>query len=140
MNTIATDQFENWLIDMDDALERFKAALPRFLAVGCDLSLQSLASLEQHYLAEFASVEIALLPTSASRVDGYARYVGETLRTLAGGKWRLDISSPDHAFYGLPTMTGQYGTVCPLTLVTAAADRRTGKFWTTIVANQVART
>jgi hypothetical protein len=137
MNSTANDQFETWLIEMDDALERLKLSLPQPLC-GMDLGIEALAPLEHHYLSEFPSVEEALLPTSAIRIDSYARFVGETLRTLAGGTWRLETSSPDQAYFGLPVLSGAYGTICPLTLVTAAADRRTGDFWTTIVSNQVA--
>lgn len=128
------DLFEYWLIHMDDALETFKASLPPPLALCLDLSIDSLDPLEQHYLTEFSSTDDALRQVARTAVDGYARYVGEVLRTLLNTKWDLCLAGPKHAFYGLPTIKDHQ--LCPLALVTAAADRRTGRFWSTIANNQ----
>ena len=72
----AQEEFQFWLADMDDALERFLASVPRELATRLDFSSGSL--------------------------DAYYR-----IPELAG-------------FGPKPT------PVCPLTLATASADRRTG--------------
>lgn len=60
-----------------------------------------------------------------------ARYVGQVFRKKLGGKWTIDYSDKKNAFYGLPQLVGMNGQrtqICPLTLVTASTDRRTGSF------------
>ena len=135
MNMNGEDDFPYWLMDMDDALERFKVSLAQDVARAADLSFSSLANMEAHFLAEFSSVEQALATESALHIDGYARYLGEALRLYLGGTWSIDFSDKKYAFYGLPQLSGKYGKVCPLTLVTAAADRRTGLYWSTLANN-----
>ena len=127
--------FEAWLAHMDDALDSFKASLPIGLASRLDQSVESLDLLEQHYLSVFPTVADALKPDAKLVLDGYTRYVGETIRTLINSKWGICLTDPKNAYFGLPTLGNN--TLCPLTLVTTAADRRTGEFWSTIAKNRL---
>lgn len=136
------DKFEYWLMDMDDALASFVDALPQELRTQLDYSPHSLRTLEEWLLARYAATGSMLAPQEATTVDGAARYVGEVFRKNLGGKWTIDFSGEKNAFYGLPQLTGLSGQgaqVCPLTLVTASADRRTGSFLESVYENNKRR-
>ena len=123
-------QFQHWLVDMDDALERFLADVPDTIATKLDYTSTSLDVLESWLLGSYESVEAMLEPDQSARIDGAARYVGETFRRELGGQWALRLGDPSKVFYGLPELTGfrMRTPLCPLTLVTASADRRTGNY------------
>ncbi len=129
------DQFEHWLFDMDDALSAFVGSLDRETAVALDFAPPSLEPLERTLLDRYTDVEATRPSAEAAMLDGAARYVGETFRKNLGGKWFIDFRDPLNAFFGLPQLAGLHGQttqICPLTLVTASLDRRTGKFLRTI--------
>lgn len=132
------ERFEYWLADMDDALTRFLDSLPGEVKGRLDHSPQSLSALEEWLLSRYPGTD-AMLPTSESQVvDGAARYVGEVFRRSLGGKWTIECKDQRNAFYGLPQLTGlpgQQAQLCPLTLVTTSADRRTGKFLQMVYLN-----
>lgn len=132
------DQFEYWLMDMDDTLERFRQALPVADIHRLDYSAESLQFVEALVLAAYPDVPEALAPSETERIDQFARYVGEVFRKHLGGKWIIDFSDPKNAFYGMPQLSGlkgQLAQLCPLTLVTTSLDRRTGKFLRMIYEN-----
>ena len=125
------DQFQEWLMDMSDAIERFQQSLPGELQGRLDYSPESLEIVENFALAKYPSVAEATKAGEAAAVDGIARYVGQVFRKRLGGKWIIDYSDRKNAFFGLPQLSGMVGQkvqLCPLTLVTASLDRRTGKF------------
>lgn len=134
------DQFEEWLMEMTDAIERLQQSLPGEMQGKLDYSPESLQALEGFALAKYPSIGDAQKRTEATILDGMARYVGEVFRKRMGGKWMIDHSDKENAFYGLPQlsgMTGQNAQICPLTLVTASLDRRTGKFLCRIFDNSL---
>jgi len=129
--TTDDDRFQCWLIDMSDAIERFQRTLPVSLSRQLDLSPDSLGIIESIGLQKYASVEQAKQSSEAQYVDGMARYVGQVFRKRLGGRWTIDFTDKKNAFCGLPQLKGMLGQVtqiCPLTLVTASIDRRSGKF------------
>jgi hypothetical protein len=133
MRKVATnrDDFEYWLADMDDALDRFIATLPASLRGRLDYSPASLDALEAWILERYPTTQAMLAPSEAQVVDGLARYVGETIRKNIGGKWDIRLDDPKYAFYGLPQLTGfgpRSTPEAPITLATAAADRREGNY------------
>ena len=74
----------------------------------------------------------------AARVGGTARYIGEAIRKNVGGFWDIDLDNRNDAYFGLPVVTGFSSPptpVFPFTLATASADRRTGKYISTVVEN-----
>jgi len=133
--TDADDQFQMWLMDMDEAIERFRHSVSEDVATALDFTPESLKTLESIVLAKYSCVDEIKRPSEAEPVDGMARYVGEVFRKKLGGKWMIDHSDQKNAFYGLPQlveMNGQRTQICPLTLVTASTDRRTGSFIRTV--------
>ena len=134
------DQFQAWLMEMDDAIATYRRSLPKSLADKLDFSPDSLGVMEAHVLATYENVSQAKASTEAKRLDAMARYVGETFRKHFGGKWKIDYSDKKNAFYGLPQLAGmksQDVQFCPLTLVTASTQRRTGTFFRKIFDNYV---
>ncbi len=127
----AEDDFEWWVMDMDDALDRFLDSLPPEIQESLDFSPRSLNVLEAWLLATYPHLESLLTPEQTLMLDGAARYIGETLRQAAGGHWSINLDDPMYVYFGLPILK-KIGTsseiLCPLTLVTAATDRRTGTY------------
>ena len=129
------ESFQYWLAHMDDALEEFLVTLPSSVAAQLDYSPDSLPALERWWLGEFESVDEAMAYENRMRVDFVARYVGEVFRKNLNGKWRLQLDDPKYAYYNLPVILfdrDDRPTECPISLTTAALDRRTGKFWTNV--------
>ena len=124
------DDFDYWVADMDDALERFSALLPVDVAGALDGSTGSLDALEVWILERYPDTESMLADEEATTVDGAARYIGEVLRRELGGYWDIDLDDERNAFYSLPVVTTSERPtpVAPAALATAAADRRTGSF------------
>ena len=135
---ITEEQFEYWLADMDDALERFFATLPDEVRNQLDYSPQSLDVLEKWLLSKYSKMDELQRPSESRALDGMARYVGETFRKNLGGHWEIRLDDPKYVYYGMPQITGyspKPTPEAPLTLVTAAVDRRRGNYWSTILAN-----
>ncbi|WP_122888065.1 hypothetical protein [Burkholderia pseudomallei] len=125
------DHFQVWLMDMSDAIERFRDSIAVGVAIRLDFSPESLSVIEEFALVSYPTIDDIKKQVEARVVDGMARYVGEVFRKHFGGKWIIDFADRRNAFYGLPQLAGMAGQrtqTCPLTLVTASVDRRTGKF------------
>jgi hypothetical protein len=125
------DRFQYWLMQMDEEIDGFLSHLPPHARNRLDGTEESLDVLEGWLLERYASPEAARPQTEARILDGAARYVGEILRKRTGSKWAINFEK-SFVFCGLPILTG--GTAfkdmpeCPLTLVTASLDRRTGNY------------
>jgi hypothetical protein len=140
--TTTRDDFEFWLADMDDALDAFIASLPPVTRSRMDYSIASLDALELWILENWFSPREMLEGSQVDRVGGAARYIGEVIRKNVGGHWDIDLENKRNAYFGLPVVTdySQPPTPeCPLTLVTASADRRSGRYLSTIVENMKRR-
>lgn len=125
------DQFQVWLIDMDDAIKRFRQTLSKRVDEQLDYSAESLNVIESFALKKYGSVAEVMGDQDSRPVDAMARYVGEVFRKHCGGKWVIDYSDPKDVYHGVPQLSGMAGQrtpVCPLSLVTASADRRTGTY------------
>lgn len=136
--TTEGDQFQFWLMDMSDAIDRFLQSVPTQVATRLDYSPESLNVIEEYILDRYPTIDDIKKQSEAKTVDGIARYVGQVFRKHFGGKWIIDFSDKKNAFYGLPQLSGmqeQRTASCPLTLVTASTDRRTGKFIRTVFEN-----
>jgi hypothetical protein len=132
------ERFQYWLAQMDDALDAFIATAPLPVRPQLDGSAASLEALEAWLLSRYVSTAEALRESEAEFIDGAARYVGEIFRTRTSSAWRLETRDPKGLFYGRPVLHG--GSLasmpeCPLSLVTASLDRRTGRYLSTILAN-----
>jgi hypothetical protein len=130
--------FEEWLMSMDDKLGQLTRELPREVIGNLDYSPNSLAVLEGWLLSSYSSPEM-LMESDKHFLDRVACYVGECFRKNLGGKWMVDNSDPESAYYGLPVVrTEGMPAHCPLPMVTAALDRRTGIEMKSILENQMA--
>jgi hypothetical protein len=130
------DDFEGWLMFMDDTIQQLLDELPEDVAQQLDFAPDSLVALEKWLLSKYLSTKAILQPSENWTLDRVARYVGETIRRTAGGEWSIELEKPDYAYYRLPEIRREDGwVVCPATLVTTAMDRRRGNFMKTIVQN-----
>jgi hypothetical protein len=132
------DDFQVWLIDMDDALERFLESLPPGLAAKLDFSPASLSALEAFILDKYPSSDAMLKPAESRVVDGLARYIGETFRQELGGRWEIRLDDPEYVFYGMPQLTGfsaKPTPFAPYALATTSAHRRSGEFLRGVLAS-----
>ena len=120
---------------MDDFLEEFIAQFPAEDRHHLDYSPSSLDVVEKWILKTYPDTDDMLVPSESERVNGVACYVGETFRKTLGGKWDIRLDDPKFAYYSMPILTGAYDAECPLCLVTASADRRTGDFLRTVLEN-----
>jgi hypothetical protein len=135
------DLFEHWLAHMDDALAKFFARVPPGLKEALDFGPASLGRLEAFLLERYPSVQ-AIKADPEPYLDGAARYVGEVFRRHIGGRWRMRMDDPKYVYAGLPELTfsaSRDTPVCPITLVSASLDRRTGAFISTVFGNSAKR-
>jgi hypothetical protein len=126
------EQFELWLFALDDTLDEFLLRVAPDVRCNLDFSCASLDALEGLIIHRYPSTEAMLDPKESSFVNGLACYIGETFRRKMGGRWTIRLDDPKFAFYGLPILenAGKHGKTveCPLTLATAAANRRVGNY------------
>ena len=123
--------FDAWLTDMDDALQRFLDLVPAELAHELDYSKDSLTPLESWLLQRYPDQESLEVEPSIDLADGAARYVGETFVKSLGAHWTLSRKNPRDVYYGSPIVTGHPGettSICPHRLVGVALHRRVGNF------------
>ena len=132
------EDFEYWLFEMDDALERFLEGIDEPTRSQLDFSAGSLDALEVWVLESYASPDELMKPEVKQVLDGVARYIGETYRKQLGGRWQIRLDDPKYAFFGLPELTGfseRPTPISPHSLVTAMTDRRSGTYLRTILEN-----
>jgi hypothetical protein len=138
MSTVSRrDQFEFWLMEMDNAIEKFvNSASPEFHDK-LDNSDESLSIVEQWLVSKYSNPKDTRPESEAIFLDGAARYVGEIFRVRTKSKWRIELNDKKQVFYGIPHLQGGSlkAPLCPLTTVTASTDRRTGNYFMTILQN-----
>jgi hypothetical protein len=130
------EDFEHWLAELDVFLAEFIEEFPDSAIRKFDYSPASLDLAEAWILMTFDSTDAMLLGADGRRVNCVACYVGETFRRAVKGKWTINLEDSSFAYFGLPTIVAPgKDSECPLSLVTTAADRRTGRFIRTILEN-----
>lgn len=136
------EQFQHWLAHMSDALETFMDLLPPAVQARLDYQPESLAILERFLLDRYENVDAVSKSSETTYLDGAARYVGEVFRKGIGGRWQIRFDDPKYVYFGLPELTfleRRDTPVCPLTLVTASLDRRTGEYLAMVFRNSAKR-
>ena len=121
------DDFEQWLMSIDDSIEELRQQIGKPL----DYSPESLDVVEQWILKKYESTESMLSESESENVNLLASYVGETFRKAINGVWDIRLDDAKYAFFGMPIIRkrdGKSDAECPLTLVTASANRRTGNY------------
>lgn len=138
---VSKDEFQQWVFDMDDALDAFRQRFPADQRARLDFSPESLDVVEKWILDRYPSTAAMLADGEAETVDQLARYIGETFRKTLGGSWRMRQDDPDYVFHNLPIVVfgGKVGEDSPHSLATATADRRKGTYLSTILRNKQAR-
>ena len=130
--------FEGWLTFLDEALGEFLDELPDDVRRQLDSSPTSLDVLEGWLLQTFPSVQALIADDARLLLDGAARYVGQTFIRHLGGHWDIDLDNPQDEHFMVPFLNdfaGQYSALSPITLVTAATDRRSGTYLRTVLEN-----
>lgn len=130
------DHFETWLASMDVYLDRLRAAMPTDAVL--DYSLDSLRPVEAWLLERYPDLDAAKADM-AGGVNDAGCYVGEVIRKVGGGTWRLD-ENEQSAFFGLPVLegVGKGQTVSPVTLASASTDRRKGDYLYSVASHVTA--
>lgn len=122
------DEFEEWLFLMEDEIEGLIRESDRGDRKLFDFSVNTIPDFEQLVLRTFPTVEAAKGYENRFKLDRLARYLGQTIRKNASGKWDVELQDTDYAFFELPIIRTPVGVYCPLTLTIATTDRRTGKY------------
>lgn len=131
MSVNEEENFEIWLTDMPDALDRFFDSVPDYIVNNLDFSEGSLDVIEHWLLNNFKDVDQYKNSAASSIFDGVPRYVGEVFRKKKEGLWDIELKNKKNVFYGLPIVVDaeKRGTpLCPHRLVTALFDRNTGHY------------
>jgi hypothetical protein len=111
-------------------LEEARVELEAFMKRELDVGPESLDTLEAFLLARYPTVDAAFTLDQRGVLDAAARHVGVVLLlSVPGARWDLDLEDERNVYYRLPILTLPDGAQeCPLTLVTASLDRRTGTY------------
>ena len=127
-------EFQRWLSSMDDGLREFFEELPDAVSSKLDYSIDSLDVLEAWLLERYPTFEAGVEETEAPIIDGAGRYIGETFRKHAGGRWSIERNN---LFAGFPVITDFGGGIpeCPHTSATASLDRREGDYISSSLRN-----
>ena len=134
------DDFQYWLFDMSNVLEKYIKDFEDHNKETLDCSLDSLLVLENHILNTFSSIQELKEETNKFKYDDITRYLGETIRKNVGGKWELDIENEKSAYYKLPVLvedSNNSTVVCPHKLITASIGRKKGDFLHTVLKNLI---
>ncbi|MBZ5715757.1 hypothetical protein [Nannocystis pusilla] len=126
MRLRSKQDFQLWLardVEVRDELRELMGA-----DLGVDL--ESLDALESFLLARYRDPGAIQKLGAREVLDAAARHVGLVmLLALDGAAWAIDLEDADNVYYRLPVIRLADGAEeCPLTMVTAALDRRTGDY------------
>jgi len=102
--TFTSEEFENWVFEMDDKLEKFIKSLYGDIKTKMDYSVSSLDSAERWLIDTYKTPESIEALHRAITVDGFVKYIGEVYRKSLGGHWDMDFSNEAE------TATGPYLT------------------------------
>jgi hypothetical protein len=131
MRLHSREEFQTWLAkdeEVRDELERL---------VGEELGPDepSLDALEAFLLERYRNPDEALRLNERGVLDAAARHIGLVmLLSVDGASWDIDLENEQNVYYRLPIIKLSDGAEeCPLSLATAALDRRVGDYLRTIV-------
>ena len=129
------DEFQLWLARNEDLREELEHLMGGSKKLGVDTA--SLDALEAFLLARFADPASALRLDSRGIVDAASRQVGLVLMlNVDGAEWAINLDDKKRIYYQLPLIRFENGDEeCPLSMVTACLDRRTGDYMRTLVEN-----
>ncbi|QDT29283.1 hypothetical protein Enr10x_46340 [Gimesia panareensis] len=130
------EQFQAWLDYLPDFLAEFQSFMDES-DQEFDYSPESLDALEEWILSHYQDTDDLLKKSESQILNLLACYIGESIIRIRGGQRELD-QKPDSVYYRRPVIVlPPYGdTVCPITLATTAADRRTGDFLRSLACSE----
>jgi hypothetical protein len=131
MRLHSDSEFQTWLArDVE-----VRAELEAIVGSELDTDEHSLDLLEEFLLKRYKKSDQALRLDQRGILDAAARHIGLVMvLNIEGAIWTIDLENPDNAYYRLPILRFADGDEeCPLTMATAALDRRLGDYLRTIV-------
>lgn len=136
------DEYEEWLSSQWVWLEPFCEELKQ-AGLPSKVDLQNIDALEGYLLRKYETMDDLMKATDGSEyLNKFAIFIGSAICNafpLGKVKWRLVDDDTKDAFYGLPVVVLPTGRpVCPQSLVTAALDRRTGKYLSAAIRGSIA--
>lgn len=132
-------EFESWLECLGNYIKELYKFEP-ILEENLDFSPSSLSIIESRLLVRFDSIQDILKNENKQFLNACMVYVGETFRKNVGGIWQIELEDVNDAYYLLPVLKiPKAGIECPVTLVTAAIDRRNGKYMEKVLAAKTRR-
>ncbi len=131
MRLHSRDEFQIWLANDVEVRDELNAMIGEELG----LDVASLDRLEAFLLARYRNPDAILRLNERGVLDAAARHVGLImLFNVDGAEWSIDLDDEDNACYQLPIIRFSDGAEeCPLSMVTAALDRRTGHYLSGVV-------
>lgn len=132
------DRFQLFLMNIDDVIDDFIEEAKLF-GVALDFSESSLETLEAYYLRRESELNKNDKKKS-SFIESAARYLGETLIKIYGGKWTLAIDDPKDLYYGLPVIIGhsKYDVeFCPHQIFRMFTRKRKSGFFRQVIQNHI---
>jgi hypothetical protein len=128
-------EFQTWLARDLEARDEL------YTMLGDDpgLAESSLDPLEAFLLDRYRSPDDALRLGEREILDAVARHIGLVmLLNVDGAKWDIDLENEDNVYYRLPIIRlSDDAEECPLTLATAALDRRSGDYLRLVIENYI---
>jgi hypothetical protein len=123
------DDFEEWLIFMDEYIDDFVSSLPTPERENLNYSPESLDVVERWLLIKYESnqtrIEAFRQKENRYRYMGAMCYVGETIRKNLGGIWNAHFDEPHYQYGELPIIESRAGAaICPLKLMNKAIEMR----------------
>lgn len=127
------EEFQTWLAVDLEVRDELYAMMGREL----DVDVASLDVLETFLLERYSSPEPITALDQRGVADAAARHVGIVLMlNVDDAVWDIDLDRPDNVYYRLPLIVFRGGEQeCPLTMVLACLDRRTGTYLRALVEN-----
>ncbi|HEY0334519.1 MAG TPA: hypothetical protein VGC74_12545 [Stenotrophomonas sp.] len=115
------EDFQIWLASDVEVRDELYALMRR--DPGRDLA--SLDAVETFLLERFDHPDRALALDQRGVLDAVARHIGLVMVLgLDEATWDIDLDDPDNAYYRLPIVRIDGAEECPLSMATAALDRR----------------
>ncbi|MCW3819196.1 hypothetical protein ONA91_32620 [Micromonospora sp. DR5-3] len=126
MRMHSREEFQTWLAQDLDVREELYGVLDTEL----DVDVPSLEQLEAFLLRRYPGPDAILALDQRGIADAAARHVGRVLvLNVDDAVWDIDLDNEKNVCYRLPVVRMSDGLeACPLTMVTASLDRRTGHF------------
>lgn len=137
--TYTADDFQVWIISIDDKMDFFTGEFAQKNNLVLDFSIGSLDQIEKWILVHYDTPKS--LVDDHKMLDLLTAYIGETFRKHIGGTWFMDLKDKENAFYHMPVLTSEkYSGVkykSPRTFATASIDRKKGNYISTILKNNL---